>query len=89
MGVRRATAGVGSFNKQAVDSAREVGGVVHAAVMSRGPWLLVVMIALLLGGANAQRDKDKGKPEGASDFCDGALGANRRVLTDMRNLGEC
>ena len=57
--------------------------------MSRGPWLLFVMVALLFGATEAQRNKDKGKPEGASDFCDGALGANRRVLTDMQNIGEC
>ena len=47
------------------------------------------MVALLFGATEAQRNKDKGKPEGASDFCDGALGANRRVLTDMQNIGEC
>ena len=45
--------------------------------------------ALLLLALVAAKKGDDKAPEGSSNFCKGAIGANRRMLATMKANGEC
>ena len=47
-----------------------------------------LLLALVLGSGAAKKGDDKA-PEGSSNFCKGAIGANRRMLATMKANGEC
>ena len=50
--------------------------------------IALLLLVLVLGSGAAKKDDDEA-PAGSSNFCKGAVGANRRILTTMKANGEC